>query len=140
MNDDLLIIVLLCLLYLVFYQHIDYYIGRTDPLISKLHYKLSDIHPKLKQISVYEGRKTYTVNKKDVFLCVRDENGDYYDKNMLVYALCHEYAHVLNDEWDTDKNHSQKFWRIFDKLLIKAHRMGMYDPTKKPIENYCGHD
>jgi len=87
----------------------------------------------LKDIDLFACKKSYTLNKRKVYLCLKDENGDYYDNNMLIYVLLHEYAHVLCDE----HGHTEKFWEIFEKLLIVATKMGIYNPNIPIIDNYC---
>lgn len=138
-DKHLLMIVLVCLLYLIFCRNIDYYLTHQDPLLMELQKQLTGLHPKLKNITIQEGRKTYTINKQRVFVCLKDEYGRYYNRNMLVYVICHELSHVINDEWDVD-SHGEKFWRIFDDLLKQAEAEGLYDPSIPLLENYCGHD
>lgn len=140
MNDrHLLIIILICLLYFIFCHHIDYYLTQQDPLLKEIQEQLAPLHPKFKNLYLYEASKTYTINKSRVYICLKDEHGRYYNRNMLVYVVCHEYAHVLNDEWDTNE-HGAKFWAIFDDLLRKAAAKGIYNPNIPILENYCGHD
>lgn len=134
----LLVLLFFCLLYLIFSQHIDFYTSNKDPLLKELHKQLSQLHPKFENISINEGNKTYTINKKKIFICLKDEYGRYYNRNHLVYVILHEYSHVLCDEWDTD-SHGEKFWIIFDGLLEDASSAGLYDSSIPVLENYCGH-
>jgi len=87
----------------------------------------------LNTIGLYRGDKSYTINKEKIFLCLKDENGKYYNKNMLVYVLLHEIAHVLCDE----VGHTQKFHDIFEELLLHAIGKGMYNPSIPIIQDYC---
>jgi len=32
----------------------------------------------LNEIELYRGEKSYTINKQKIYLCLRDENGEYY--------------------------------------------------------------
>lgn len=106
-----------------------------DPLLEELQDQLSILHPKLRNIKLYVGNKSYTINKKHVYICIKDEHGRYYNRNMLVYVICHEFAHVLCDEI----NHTEKFFLIFEDLLNKATEQGLYNPSIPPLKNYCGH-
>lgn len=106
-----------------------------DPLLEELQEQLSVLHPKLRNIKLYVGNKSYTINKKHVYICIKDEHGRYYNRNMLVYVICHEFAHVLCDEI----NHTEKFFLIFEDLLNKATEHGLYNPSIPPLKNYCGH-
>ena len=110
----------------------------SDPYLSELHAKLSVLDPRLRDVQVFEGKESYTLNKSKVYICLYDANREYYPENMLVYVLCHEYAHVLCDVVDDKKEmHSKEFFRIFNRLLAKAERKGFYNPAIPPIEDYC---
>ena len=69
-------------------------------------------------------------------MCMTDQENQYYPQNMIVYVLCHEYAHVLCAVVD-EEEHSDEFHEIFDELLLRAEQLGMYDPTILPLTNYC---
>lgn len=90
----------------------------------------------LDQISLYRGEKSYTINKSKVYLCLRDEAGEYYGNNMLLFVFLHELAHVICDE----VGHTQKFQEIFDALLDEASHMQIYDPNIPVIQNYCNYN
>jgi hypothetical protein len=107
-----------------------------DPILEGLKKEMSSLHPRFQDVELYVGDKSYTINKERVYVCMKDSDGRYYDRNMLVYVLCHEYAHVLC----TDIGHTDQFFSIFDKLLQKAAVKGIYDPNIPPVKNYCGHD
>lgn len=130
-----LCILLICLSYYLFCRQLEYYFQPTDPLLNELKRQLAILDPKFENIELYQGDKTYTINKKKVYVCLKDEHGRYYNRNMLVYAICHEYAHVLCDEI----GHTEKFFRIFEQLLEKATKLKLYDPDIPPLKEYCGH-
>jgi len=90
-----------------------------DPMLLELHAILSKIHPKANDVTIDKGKKSYTVNKKDITLCLTDQDGEYYNKNMLVYVAVHELAHAVCDE----VGHTPKFWDIYDKLLDRAAKL-----------------
>ncbi len=108
-----------------------------DKFVLKLVEKLKEAHPKIKEIApklkFFEGNKSYTINKKYVFICLKDQNGDIYHHNQLVLVICHEIAHALCDEI----GHTNKFQAILDELLESAAKANLYDPNIKPIEGYC---
>lgn len=106
---------------------------RHDVLIEELKSRVSPIYPRINDMEVYAGDKSYTINKERIFLCLKDEKGQYYDDNMLTYVFLHEIAHVLNDE----VGHGAKFQQIFDQLLKEASSIGIYDPRKELVQNYC---
>lgn len=110
---------------------------QDDPKLFQLKEMLTPIHPIIKDLKIYKGDKSYTLNKEKIYLCLKDENGDYYSNNMLIYVLLHELAHVLNKD---DIGHTEKFHQIFEELLDKAHIMGLYNASIPPIQNYCAHN
>ena len=57
-----------------------------DPKIDDLKRRLLLVHKKTKDLQFYHDKKSYTINKRKVHLCVKDKDGDYYDDNMLIYA------------------------------------------------------
>ena len=87
----------------------------------------------MKEIVIYRGEKSYTINKQKVFLCLKDEKGYYYSLNNLIYVLTHEIAHVLCDEI----GHTTKFYDIFECLILKLIEDGIYNPSIPMDNNYC---
>lgn len=104
-----------------------------DPVLRKVKIRCADVHPIIPKIELYEGNKSYTINKEKIYLCLKDKNGQYYNENMLTYVFLHEVAHILCDEI----GHTEKFSRIFDTLLEKATKLGIYDPNIPIIQDYC---
>ena len=87
----------------------------------------------LNEIELYRGEKSYTINKRKIFLCLRDEKGEYYPDLQLIFVLLHELGHVLCKE----VGHTQQFNDIFDALLDQADDMGIYDKDFPIIMDYC---
>lgn len=88
----------------------------------------------LKNLVMVEDNESYTINKKTIHLCTQDPyNGEYYDKNTLMYVVLHELAHVLC----SDIGHTDTFVTINSALLKHAVRHGFYDPSKPFVKNYC---
>lgn len=107
---------------------------KDDPKLIEIREIIRPLHPDaVDKISLLEDQKSYTINKKKIYLCLRDENGEYYDNNMLLFVAIHELAHVLCDEI----GHTDKFNSIFNELLQKAIEHDIYDPNIEPILNYC---
>ena len=152
-------IVVLLILYLIKCQREEYVsMARNDPVLSALveRYKkffnkskiwtnnlavLNKGHPnpeprnRIDQIEYYVGNKSYTINKKKVHLCMKDENDEYYDTNMLAYVLAHELAHVICES----VGHTEEFHGIFEQLLDELHADGIFDKNKEILTDYCGH-
>ncbi len=87
----------------------------------------------LKEITLYKGDKSYTINKQKVYLCLKDENNEYYNTNMLTYVLLHELSHVICDEI----GHTEKFHDIFKEVLKEAKKLKIYDASIPIIKDYC---
>lgn len=106
---------------------------KKDPNLERLRKKLIKVHPAFKDLELYKGEKSYTINKQKVFICTKDQNNEYYDDNMLIYVLLHEMAHVLNDTI----GHTEEFFKKFDELKSKAIKLKIYNPNLPIDPNYC---
>ena len=109
----LIIFILICIIYRQF-RKIKEGMSSNDPVLRRLKQKLIAIHPKVNDLTFFEDKESYTINKKDVYLCLRDENNEYYNENMLIYVTLHEVAHAICDEI----GHTQKFHEIFEYDLF----------------------
>jgi hypothetical protein len=87
----------------------------------------------MKEITLYKGDKSYTINKEKVYMCLKDEKGQYYDLNLLTYVLAHELAHVICES----VGHTPEFHEIFDQLLKELVNDGYYDPSQGVDPTYC---
>jgi hypothetical protein len=108
-----------------------------NELVLQIVEKLKKSHPDIERIAptlkFFEGNKSYTINKKHVFICLKDKNGNIYHHNQLVLVVAHEIAHALCDEI----GHTQKFQSILDELLIYAEKAGIYNSKIPHIPDYC---
>lgn len=107
----------------------------NDPMILSIREDLEKIHPKAKTISIFKANRSYTDNKKHIYLCLKNKNNEYYERHMLLYVALHELAHVIDDKFDN--KHRPEFQSIFYGLLKKASDLGIYDLEFKPVKNYC---
>ena len=130
----ILVGIIMCLAYILICQQVDFYFKNNDPVLNEIKNQLAVLHPRFQNVEIYEGDRSYTINKKRVHICLKDDHGRYYNRNMLVYVTLHEYAHILCDE----VGHTPKFFKIFDELLQKAAKAGLYNPKIPPLEKYCG--
>lgn len=90
---------------------------------------------KLSKIKLQPAKKSYTIDKHHVHLClVDDENQKYYEENTLIYVLLHEIAHIFCDE----EGHTEKYMKIFKRLIRLATKMKIYDPNIQLPKTYCG--
>ena len=132
-NRPILIILLIAFILAIMYSSETF--TAQDPVLNELKEQLAELHPKFKNVNIYAGNKSETINKNRVYICLKDDKGRYYSRNMLCYVILHEYAHLLCDEL----NHTDKFGQIFESLLSKAAEKGLYNPHIPPIQNYCGY-
>lgn len=132
----IIVIVIFLIIGIISYLQIRDHYSQNDPMIQKLKEKLAPVHPAVKNIKMYKGDKSYTINKKHVYLCIDDENGNYYDENSLCYVLLHEISHTLTPEI----GHTPLFHKNFQELLDKAEKLGVYDPNKPMVDNYCNYN
>ena len=87
----------------------------------------------LNEVSLYKGDKSYTINKHKIFLCLKDENAEYYPNSTLLYVLLHEISHSICNS----VGHTEEFDQIFKELLDEATKQGIYDPSIPVIQDYC---
>jgi hypothetical protein len=125
------ILVVGIIVYLISAQAHENY-SQYDPVIQNLKGEVMCCFPELIHLQVYEGNKSYTINKEKIYLCIKDRYGRYYNKNVLMYVLLHEIAHTLC----TDVGHTPQFNEIFDILLQRARDANIYTPTEIPSD-YC---
>ena len=104
--------------------------------IEKLIPKLSEEQQeKLSKIKLQPSKKSYTIDKHHIHLCIIDrETNEYYEDNLLIYVLLHEIAHIFCDE----EGHTEKYIKIFKNLINIATDVGIFDPTQKLPSTYCG--
>jgi len=107
---------------------------QNDPVLLKLREKMVKVFPEeMSKINLYTGDKSYTINKKKIYMCMKDERGDYYNDQILSNVFLHELAHTLCPE----VGHTDLFYSIFDDLLEKASDGGIYDINTTVPSDYC---
>ena len=106
-----------------------------DPMLAELRNRLMPVFPEMNKVILLKGKKSYTINKKRIHLCLTDKSGKYYDINMLTYVTLHELAHVMCNEI----GHTEKFHKIFKEILEKAVKHHVYDPNKSITKDYCNY-
>ena len=112
-------------------------VNTIRPLFKKKNYTglLSPINNRdiIAELNFNKSDQSYTLNKSDVHVCLKDKNGKYYNKNMLIYVVLHELSHVICDEI----GHTPKFDAIFAEILDEATKMKIYNPSIPLVQNYC---
>ena len=129
-----IIVLIVFLALLIIYMQIKDHFSQDDPMIQKLKRYVEQIAPEAaSKIRIYKGEKSYTINKRNVYLCLKDENGNYYDEQILRNIVTHEISHVLSKSI----GHTEEFDQIFQNLLKKAEKMNLYDPKVIIPQDYC---
>lgn len=108
--------------------------ARVDPILDQIRDILIDIDPRASQLKFYKDSKSYAINKKQIYLCVKDKYDNYYSTNTLVYVALHELAHCLNL---VNIGHTNAFYNIFHYLLQVAEKKGYYNSKLKIPIDYC---
>jgi hypothetical protein len=110
--------------------------GKKDYKLYEIKQRLMPVDPEaVSSVEFFESNSSYTENKSEIYLCLRDPNtGGYYDTNTLTYVALHELAHVKSHTL----HHTEEFKVNFRKLLKKAEALGIYH-SHWPLANvYCG--
>jgi hypothetical protein len=111
-----------------------YHDPKIDQIKRNLYLLDKDVASKL---NIQASNKSFTEDKKDMYLCLKDEQGKYYPDNMLNYVAIHELAHAKSKSIDTSHTGSE-FKENFDNYLKRAEQFGIFDPRKGLVDNYCG--
>ena len=137
---DLILLISLLLVFVVCYYYLNYQRKiYQDPLILKIKYDVSQLDPRIDKIDFFSSDESFTEDKTKIFLCLKDENGQYYDYNMLMYVAIHECSHALTDVID-EEHKTPEFRGMFESLLTKAVKLGLYNSTTPLQKHYCGVD
>ena len=136
-NSDLISLLIICTVVVfiaLFFRKVETY---DDPLIDRIKRDLIKVDERASKLNIRAADKSYTENKKDMYLCLKDKNGNYYPYNMLTYVGLHELAHAISHKVD-ESHTSNEFHENFTFLLKKAEELGIYNPNEELIDNYCG--
>ena len=127
------VLLMIYFIHILYKNSIDRYDKFYDPKLDELRNKIYTIIPEINGVELYGSNKSFTIDKEEIYLCLKDKNDRYYDDNMLIYVLLHELAHVLCNEI----GHTNKFREIFRGLLKRAEIGKIYDASKPPVDDYC---
>jgi hypothetical protein len=133
-----LAVVLICIVIWIIKTQVNEYYLQNDPMLITLKEIIRPIKWEGKSIAeglkLYKGKKSYTINKENTYMCLYDEKGEYYPLNLLLHVLLHEISHSKNL---VNVGHTKEFYDIFQQISDQAEELGIYN-SKIPIdENYC---
>jgi hypothetical protein len=130
-------ILFFCFLFIVYVTlHLNKVEAFDDPLIERIRNDLMKVDPRVSKLTFKASNESFTEDKKHVYLCLKDKNGNYYDYNMLMYVSLHELAHAFSHSVDEDHT-TDEFKNNFKMLLQKGEQLGLYDPKKPLNYEYC---
>jgi hypothetical protein len=137
-NKEYIIIIVLFFIivyFTLFHKPVETY---YDPKINTIKQNLMLVDSEVaKKLNIQAGNVSFTENKKDMYLCLKDKKGNYYPDNMLMYVALHELAHAKSKSVDT-AHVGNEFKENFENYLKRAEEVGVYDPAKGIIYDYCG--
>lgn len=134
---DSTVIVLCTIIFALLVHSWRKYQSTTDKKLAEIKIKLTRIDPRVEKVAFYtDPDESYTLGKKEVYMCVKDKSGNYYHDDVLMYIALHELAHVLIPE-DTSM-HPPKFDQLFSQLKERAEHMKLYNPATPFPKEYCG--
>lgn len=134
-EKNIFILLLVILLIYIFYDQSKEYYCKFDKKLIELKKSLLPLHPIVKKIDICtDNNASYTINKKTIYMCLKDKQGNYYDLNVLKAVMIHELAHVITDEI----GHTEKFNNNFQILLDRARKMKLIPEVVEVPEDYCG--
>jgi len=127
---------MLALVIIVLFSRLKSQPSKKDRKLHEIKRRLMPIDPTtVSSVEFYEADSSYTENKKDIYLCLRDAaTGRYYDINTLTYVSLHELAHVKTHTL----HHSDEFKNNFHMLLQQAEQLGLYNSKAPLAPVYCG--
>lgn len=132
----LLIILTLIFLFILIYINRNPTVCTIEPMIQKIRNDLIKIDPRAQSLQFFPADESYTEDKQKIYICLKDENGEYYPYNQLMHVAVHELSHAVCPI--VDEQHVTPEWNaIFKNLLTKATELGLYNPNEQLIKGYC---
>jgi hypothetical protein len=137
MNENIIFLILLVIILFSIFSINKVNIYR-DPMVFKLKNDLMKVDSRVQYINFYASDDSFTEDKKRIYLCLKDKDGNYYKYNDLIYVSLHELAHAFSNTVDYDHT-SPEFINNFNYLINRAVEVGIYDPSQTFTDNYCKH-
>jgi len=134
--DGTVLIILLSVLIAIAYHYRKPGSCSIDPVLEKLKKDAVKIDPRAERLQFFPADESYTEDKQKVFICLKDENGQYFPYNELVQVVAHELAHALSPV--IDKEHkTPEFNNLHNQLRERAIVLGLFNPGQPVPPSYC---
>ena len=84
-------------------------INKNNKIYIKNKENINDILKKLNYIYIneknsYDNESSYTVNKREIYLCLKNKKNEFYDLNDIIYVFIHELSHLICQKLVTLQN------------------------------------
>jgi hypothetical protein len=124
----LLLLILLAILLILCWKR------SKDRKLQRIIDDLSILHPRLKHLDIRSIthcrlRDSYTENKKILFICICDPEGEYYSDNKIKQVIIHELAHALSFHVD-EKHRSLEYLTIYNSLILRAELLNLINTAE----------
>lgn len=116
-------------------ENFEKYYMYDDDKLDDLKRRIAVVIPEINRVEFYGSNKSFTIDKRTSYICMKDSGDRYYTDNMLTYVILHELGHALSP----NKGHTEEWEAIFDSLLDRAAEGGVYDPSIPLTRDYCGY-
>ena len=118
----ILLVILIFILILGFYNSEDPYLESLKPILSKILHKAGyhTIHNELPIHLRKSNHTTYTLNKQKIYVVSDKPNGERYNQDTLLFVILHEIAHIISPE----EHHTKGFYQIEKRLHNAARELG----------------
>lgn len=107
-----------------------------DPMLIHLKADLFKIEPRSARLEFYPGSESYTEDKERIFICMKDQSGNYYPYSTLLLVALHELAHAFTDVIDT-KHVTKEFLELNNELRQRAIDLGLLREDQMVDPTYC---
>ena len=128
----ILFILIILVIVLIYKNSIERYEVAKDEssieLFERLKTDLSQLYPDLSNINI-KGivscvpEDSFTENKKNVCICLRNKSGSFYNYSKLLKIGIHELAHVMSKQHDPEHK-TKEFIDNYSSLMKKASDLG----------------
>ena len=133
----LLALIIILILFLFYHYTRKENFTNENEYVTKLKKIISIIDPEFSDLEIYPGKESVTVDKKRIYVCLRDpDTKEYYPFDVMLYVTLHEIAHLKSKTYSI-KNHNEEFKLNFNELLSQAHNKGILQKDVDVPKNYC---
>ena len=123
----ILLIFIFCFLFMLQNKKVEHFSNENETIIDLRKFAFI-ILPELKgKITINIGRSSLTEDKKNISICIYDENKNIYNKDILYNVLLHELAHVISptvsgtDNISHDNVHYKNLLFLNEKAKSKGY-------------------